>query len=164
MTLFKQLKISTSNSITGSSRKKIEKELGVTLEKDVKQFKCKKIILLGEEGNLILFNWSNKWIYTLNYLRNQIKEGKDLPYPKIFIDDGAMAPIKRGCDIFKPGITKYKEKITVEFIKNDILILEVINYGIFALVQALIDYNELDMEKGTGFKVLTCEGDELDSL
>lgn len=164
MTLFKHLKISTSNSISGSSRKKIEKELGISLDKEDKQFKCKKLALLGESGDMKAFCWNGKWIFTLNYIRNCVENNIQLPYSKIYIDEGAKEPIKRGCDIFKPGITKHKDRIHDIFKSKDILILEIIDYGIFAVVQALIDYEQLDFEKGTGFEVLTCEGDELDTI
>lgn len=160
MTIFKNLKISTNNSISNSARKKIEKEIGFNIEKDAKIFKCKKINLLGEEGNIIAFNWSNKWILSLNYIRSHTENN----YPTIYIDIGAKEPIKRGCDIFKPGVNMHKERITQEFKKNDIVNVEILNYGIFAIAEALIGFEDLNDEKGIGFKVLTCEGDELDTL
>lgn len=162
MTLFKSLKISTNNTISNKERKKTEKQIGIELDKETKVFKGKKIALLGQESDIFAFLHGSKWIFTLNYLRKLAKKDKPSPYTTIFIDSGAKEPIKRGCDIFKPGINKYRHLITQEFTKGEVVTVNIVDYGVFAVAEALIDFSELDNEKGTGFKVLTCEGDELD--
>lgn len=158
MSIFKNLKISTSNTLSNSNRKKIEKEIDMTIDKNTKIFKAKKISLIGStEHEIFAFNYLNKWIFTLKHLKNENN------YPIIYLDNGAKDPITRGCDIFIPGVNLYKNKIEKKFKKNEIVSVFIIDYGIFAIAESLIDFDELD-KKGVGFKVLSFEKDELDRM
>lgn len=163
MSIFKNLKVSTSNQTGGSQKKKIEKEIAQALPQDTHIHKCKnKIKLLSHNNSYILFNYNDRWIFTLEYLRAHC--GKELVYPSIWIDEGARQPLQRGSDIFVPGVYKYREMIDGEFAKNDVVIVNIVGYGMFGLAMALIGYKEMSADsKGSGFKVLSIENDELDS-
>ncbi|ELQ75114.1 putative RNA-binding protein with PUA domain [Trachipleistophora hominis] len=163
MSIFKNLKISTSNQTGGTQKKKIEKEIGQALPQDTYLHKCKnKIKLLSHNNSYIMFCYNDRWIFTLEYLRGC--EQKELAYPSVWVDEGARQPLLRGSDIFVPGVYKYKEMIDREFVKNDVVVINIVGYGIFGLAVALIGYKEMSADsKGNGFKVLTVENDELDS-
>lgn len=161
MSIFKNLKITTSNILSSSNLKKIEKQMNIKLGKESKLIKCKnKIQLLEVDGKIIMFHHNNRWIFTLKYLREN-----DSIYPKVFVDTGAKEPIKRGCDVFVPGVYNYREMIQQKFDKDDIVIVEIVGYGIFAIAIALLSFEEVTADaKGNGFKILQVEQDELDTF
>lgn len=135
----------------------------MNLPQDTCMHKCKnKINLISYDSRYILFNYNERWIFTLDYLRTSTAM---LPYPQVFVDEGARQPILRGSDIFVPGVYKYRNMLVKDFAKNDIVVVNIIGYGIFAIAVSLIDSGSMNGEsKGVGFKILSVENDELDRM
>lgn len=83
-------------------------------------------------------------------------------YKCVCLDSGAVGPLSRGADVMAPGILKY-ESMSSEFSKDDIVGVEIIEVGVFAVGLALMSSAEMRKAgEGSVISILHIKGDALD--
>jgi len=104
----------------------------------------------------VLFKYSEKWIYTLHAILENINSKK---YSQIKVDKGAIRFVSNGADIMRPGIVKIDE--TIEKDKPVVIIEETYNKPL-SIGLALFDYKDMQIkESGKVVKTIHFIGDEI---
>lgn len=154
--LFSKLEIKDCSSLSKQDKKK----LGLIQKEDYKNYNVNsKLKLIGNSAGMLYFVYFDKLYPTIRNFdpKNYNKE----IYKKVVLDDGACGPLSRGADVMCSGIIKYKE-ISDDYKKDDIIVIEIINIGVFAIGTALISLEEtIRKAYGPAIEILHVKGDHL---
>ena len=120
----------------------------------VEQIKFDEITLFTVNGDLLLINFENKLLPSINaILKNKLK------LPKVTIDKGAISHITNGADVMIPGITKVDPDIK----KNSyVIVVEETHEKPLAIGKAIINAEEIkNRDKGVAVHNIHYVGDKI---
>ncbi|EQB60607.1 rna-binding protein [Vairimorpha apis BRL 01] len=162
--LFDKIEISSSSAIGKKDKKNINKYFNKEIlykDKDYNLVKLKnRSNLIVREKIAILFYFNGMYIPTLKFLNEESFE-----FPVVYLDEGAVNPLQRGANVMAPGIYKYFKQSQGDFKKNDIVIVNILKQGIFAIGQAIIDKTTINKDKiGEAICILHIKSDDLYNL
>lgn len=161
--LFNKLEIISSSVLGKKDKKDINKLCGKEILLKINDYKLVKLknrsSLILNNNKAILFYFNNKYIPTLNTLKDKLIE-----LSNIFLDEGAIGPLQRGANVMAPGIFKYIDLCTEEFKTDDLICIKIINKGILAVGLALIDKKNISAKSsGEAVAILHINNDELNN-
>lgn len=154
----KNAKINTRHIISKMDKKKINKSLNrliFDLKKEYEYLNLKNNIqIIKLENKFLYFKYNDKLYPTIQNFDKEM-------YKRVYLDDGAIEPIKRGAKIMAPGVLKYLEK-SDKFDKGEIVGVEIIDNMIIGVGYALVSYQEMIRNKeGAVIEILHVIGDKL---
>ena len=158
--LFDRIEIKNQNSMSKSDKKRFNCAVGNALDMKLEYKVCHvsskfKLIKEDSSAKFVYFEYYDKIYPTIHsFSRDAFKH--------VVLDSGAIGPLSRGSDVMCPGIIKYKD-LSDKFNKNEIIGVEIIDQGIFAIGVSLMSYDEM-MVVGTGpaIEIFHVKGDNLD--
>lgn len=158
--IFAKVDAKTQLTMSKADKKKYNAVLGnvFDLKKEYKIYNLSSKLRLFKDGPKVLFfEYFDKMYPTVhNFDKNVFKT--------VLLDEGAVGPLSRGADVMAPGVIKYQEQAS-KFKKNEVVGIEIIGKGIFAVGLALMDFEEvLQKKEGPVIEVYHTEGDSIDKI
>ncbi|WUR02793.1 translation machinery-associated protein 20 [Vairimorpha necatrix] len=159
--LFCKIEIISTSQISKKDKKSINKICNTELLKKQEEYQIAKLKnrsnLILDGNKAIMFFFNNKYIPTIKTLEQNL-----LNLPTVYLDSGAIGPLERGANVMAPGVFKYIDQCIEDFKKNDIVCIKIINMGILAVGQALLDKREFKQNTtGEAIEILHIKNDEL---
>lgn len=156
--LFEKITTKNCSSMSKSDKKKYNQLLGNIIDLKSEY----KIVQIASKFKLFKDN-TNKYLFFeyFDQIYPTIQNFDKNIFKTIFLDEGAIGPLTRGADVMIPGILKYKER-SDKFIKNEVVGIEIIDQGVFAVGKCLMDFEEMDkVKEGPAIEVYHVKGDHL---
>ncbi|ELA42508.1 uncharacterized protein VICG_00607 [Vittaforma corneae ATCC 50505] len=114
-----------------------------------------KLKLIRDSEKFLFFEYYNRIYPTIQNFDKSL-------FKTVVLDEGAVGPLSRGADVMAPGVIKYQNQ-SVHFKKDDVVGIEILNQGIFAIGLCLIDFEEMLLKKeGPVIEVYHIKNDMLD--
>lgn len=142
--LFHKIEPSSTYTLGKKEKKQINSLLNKELldkSHEYKVYKCKNRTSIIVADHAILFFFCNRYWPTIRQV-----ERDDLGYSVVYVDDGAVGPIKRGAGIMAPGVYKYRNMIRQEYKSEDMVVIRHIDGPVLAVGKAIMDYRDINME------------------
>lgn len=155
--LFDKINAKTCSIMSKSDKKKYNATVGNVLDLKT-EYKIVQITgklkLISDSEKFLFFEYYNRVYPTIqNFDRSLFKT--------VVLDEGAIGPLSRGADVMAPGIIKYQDQ-SAHFKKDDVVGIEILNQGIFAVGLCLIDFEEMLAKKeGPAIEVYHIKNDKL---
>lgn len=155
--LFSKVVTKTSSTLSKSDKKKYNASLGniFDLKADYKVIQItSKLKLIRSAEKFLFFEYYDKIYPTVQNFDKTL-------FKTVVLDEGALLPLSRGADVMAPGVIKYKH-MSSNFSAGDVVGVEILNHGIYAVGQSLIGFDEmLKVGEGQVIEIYHTKNDDL---
>lgn len=155
--LFKKLNIVERHTLSKADKKKYNKLSNGLI--DVKDELT--LYVLSSRTKIIRKGGSSLFFEHYELFGPTINNFKNTAIKRVYLNDGAIKPIKDGADVMVPGVLLFADRCE-PFMKDEIIGVEINNYGIIGVGITLMSLEEAKkLKRGVLIRLLHVEGDEL---